>query len=51
MGFVFKKKKGIKKLSPKINKIKNFFYLTYWQDIIGGLPVAAKLGSSIYKYL
>jgi len=51
MGFVFTKKKKIKKLSPKIEKIKNMFYLSYWQDIMGGLPVAAKLGSSITKYL
>ena len=51
MGFVFKKKSNIKKLSPKIDKIKNLYYLSYWQDITGGLPVAAKLGSSIVKFL
>lgn len=51
MGFVFTKKKSFKKLSPKINNLKNIFYLTYWQDIMGGLPVAAKLGSSVSKLL
>ena len=51
MGFVFTKKKKIHKISPRINNIKNMFYLSYFQNIIGGLPVAAELGSSVSKYL
>ena len=51
MGFVFTKKKKMNKLSPKIANIKNMYYLSYFQKIIGGLPVAAELGSSITKYL
>ena len=51
MGFVFQKNQGFKKLTPKINNLKNVFYLSYWQDIMGGLPVAAKLGNSICKFL
>lgn len=51
MGFVFTKKQKLKKLSPKIDNLKNVFYLSYWQDIMGGLPVAAKLGNSICKLL
>ena len=51
MGFVLKKKMNINKLSPKIKDLKNIYYLSYWQNSIGGLPVAAKLGNSIKKYL
>lgn len=51
MGFVFTKKTKIKKLSPKINNLKNILYLSYFQNIIGGLPVAAELGSNVTKYI
>lgn len=51
MGFVLKKNCLPKKLSPKIPGLKNIFYLSYWQDLMGGLPIAAKLGESIIKYL
>ena len=51
MGFVFTKKKKMNKLSPKIANIKNMYYLSYFQKIIGGLPVPAALGSRITKYI
>lgn len=51
MGYVLLKGSKFKKLSPKINKLKNIYYLSIWQNVISGLPVAAKLGESIYKYL
>ena len=51
MGFVFKKKGSIKKLSPKIKNIKNMRYVTYWQTYMGGLPIAARLGEAVVKHL
>lgn len=51
MGYVATKKCSIDKLSPKINGLKNIYYLSYWQTFTGGLPVAANLGNSIKKYL
>lgn len=51
MGYVLLKGANFKKLSPKIDKIKNLYYLSYWQNTFGGLPVAAQLGESISKYL
>ena len=51
MGFVFKKKGSIKKLSSKIKNIKNMRYVTYWQTYMGGLPIAARLGEAVVKHL
>lgn len=51
MGFVFKKKGSIKKLSSKIKNIKNMRYVTYWQTYMGGLPIAARLGEAVVKQL
>ena len=51
MGFVFKKKGSIKKLSSKIKNIKNMRYITYWQTYMGGLPIAARLGEAVVKHL
>lgn len=51
MGFVFKKNGSLKKFSPKIRGIKNMYYISYWQTYMGGLPIAAKLGEDVIKYL
>lgn len=51
MGFVFKKNASLKKMSPKIKDIKNMYFASYWQYHMGGLPVAAKLGKEVVKFL
>ena len=51
MGYVLSKKEPFRRLSPKIPNLKNIYYLSYWQNITGGLPTAALLGESISKYL
>lgn len=51
MGFVLKKNNKFDNISPKIKDIKNLYYISYWQKPTGGLPVAAKLGEDVCKYL
>ena len=51
MGFVLKKNNKFDNISPKIKDIKNLYYISYWQKPTGGLPIAAKLGEDVCKYL
>ena len=51
MGFVFKKNNKLDTVSVKIKDIKNIYYISYFQATTGGLPVAAKLGEDVCKYL
>ena len=37
--------------NQKIKDIKNMYYISYFQATTGGLPVAAKLGEDVCKYL
>lgn len=51
MGFTFTKKASIKHIPYKLKNIKNFFLLSYWQKLSGGLPVGLELGYEISKML
>lgn len=51
MGFVFPKNGSLKSLSPRIKGIKNMLFATYWQTYTGGLPIAARLGESVTRYI
>ena len=49
MGFTFTKKSNLKDIPIKLKNLKNFYLLTYWQRICGGLPVGLELGNYISK--
>lgn len=51
MGFVLNKNRSLKKIPSKIKGLKNLFIASYWQTYIGGLPIAARLGKDVTKYL
>ena len=51
MGFTFTKKSNLKDIPYKINGLKNFYSLTYWQKICGGLPIGLELGNHISKVI
>ena len=51
MGFTFTKKSNIKDIPVKLKNLKNFYLLTYWQKICGGLPIGLELGNSISKLI
>ena len=51
MGFTFTKKSNIKDIPVKLKNLKNFYLLTYWQKICGGLPIGLDLGNSVSKLI
>ena len=51
MGFTFTKKSNIKDIPVKLKNLKNFYLLTYWQKICGGLPIGLELGNSVSKII
>lgn len=51
MGFTFTKKSNIKDIPIKLKNLKNFYLLTFWQRICGGLPVGLELGNYVSKVI
>ncbi len=51
MGFTFTKNSNLNHIPYKIKNLKNFYLLTYWQKITGGLPISLELGYEISKML
>ena len=51
IGFTFTKKSNLKDIPYKLKNLKNFYLLTYWQKICGGLPIGLELGNHISKVI